>query len=109
MTDQTQRIVARLNELADSFAEHARRAAEDIAPAVAVVADSATAEITARDERIRALEEQQAAILRIVADWCTEYWDVGGIDAGDLEWRLQQAGHPLPTDETDPTTDRSTP
>jgi predicted nuclease of restriction endonuclease-like RecB superfamily len=96
-----QKIADRLNELADSFADHARRAAEDVAPAVAAVADRATAEITARDERIRALEEQQAAILRIVAEWCTEYWEVGGINASDLEWRLQQAGHPLPTDGED--------
>lgn len=102
MNDQVaQKIADRLNELADSFADHARRAAEDIAPAVATVADRATAEITARDERIRALEEERNAILRVVADWITEYYDIGGINAGDLKWRLQRARHPLPTAETD--------
>lgn len=38
-------------------------------------------------------------VMRIIRDWVTEYNDVGGIDAGDLVWRLEQAGHPLP-DET---------
>jgi hypothetical protein len=37
--------------------------------------------------------------LRIVSDWCTEYNDCGGIDAGDLAWRLQQAGYRLPDGE----------
>lgn len=39
-------------------------------------------------------------ILRIVADWISEYYDTGGIGPDDLEWRLKQAGYPLPTEET---------
>lgn len=42
-----------------------------------------------------------AAILRIVSDWCIEANDVGGVDAGDLAFRLLEAGFPLPDDEED--------
>lgn len=35
-------------------------------------------------------------VLRIVADWVTEANDFGGIDADDLAWRLEEAGHKLP-------------
>ncbi|MCQ6250879.1 hypothetical protein [Streptomyces malaysiensis] len=47
-------------------------------------------------------EEKQrvAEVLRIVSAWCTEANDVGGVDAGDLAWRLEQAGHQLPDEET---------
>lgn len=44
-------------------------------------------------------EKQRDEILRIVSAWCTEANDTGGIDAGDLAWRLQQAGYQLPDDE----------
>jgi len=37
-----------------------------------------------------------AAVLRIVSAWCVEANDIGGVDAGDLAFRLDQAGHPLP-------------
>lgn len=37
--------------------------------------------------------------LRIVNDWCIEANEVGGVDAGDLVFRLEQAGYPLPDDE----------
>ena len=97
MNDRAAEHVARrLNELADSFTAHVQRAAEDIVPSVASAADVAAAELTERGRRIRALEEQQQTILRIVADWCAEYWNTGGIEAGDLEWRLKEAGFPLP-------------
>ena len=38
-------------------------------------------------------------VLRIVSDWCVEANDVAGVDAGDLAWRLEQAGFPLPDGE----------
>ncbi len=41
-----------------------------------------------------------AEVLRIVADWCIEANDVGGLDAGDLADRLAEAGCSLP-DEVD--------
>ena len=40
--------------------------------------------------------EAAAEVLRIVSAWCVEANDTGGIDAGDLAWRLEQAGYPLP-------------
>jgi len=40
-------------------------------------------------------EEATADVLRIVSDWCVEANDVGGVNAGDLAWRLEEAGHPL--------------
>ncbi|MFF9894930.1 hypothetical protein [Streptomyces longispororuber] len=48
----------------------------------------------------RRAEEQRDAVLRIVSDWVIESNDCGGIDAGDLTWRLQQAGYELPDEET---------
>jgi hypothetical protein len=39
------------------------------------------------------------AILRIVSDWCIEANEVGGVEAGDLAYRLEQAGFPLPDDD----------
>lgn len=44
-------------------------------------------------------ELERDAVLRIVSDWCVEANEVGGIDAGDLAFRLEQAGHPLPETE----------
>ncbi|MFH8752975.1 hypothetical protein ACH4GK_17730 [Streptomyces rimosus] len=41
-------------------------------------------------------EAARDEILRIVAAWCIEANDIGGIDAGDLAQRLEEAGHPLP-------------
>ncbi|MFI8942694.1 hypothetical protein [Streptomyces syringium] len=35
-------------------------------------------------------------VLRIVASWCVEANDGYGVDAGDLAWRLERAGYPLP-------------
>ncbi|MEU0783478.1 hypothetical protein ABZ341_18130 [Streptomyces sp. NPDC006173] len=43
-------------------------------------------------------ERARDAVLRIVSDWCVESNENGGIDAGDLAWRLEEAGHPLPAD-----------
>jgi hypothetical protein len=40
-----------------------------------------------------------AAVLRIVSDWYIEVNEVGGVDAGDLVWRLEQAGYYLPDEE----------
>lgn len=40
-----------------------------------------------------------AAVLRIVSDWCIEANEVGGVDAGDLAYRLETAGYPLPDDD----------
>ena len=42
------------------------------------------------------MKAERAEILRIVSAWCVEANNQGGIDAGDLAWRLEQAGHPLP-------------
>lgn len=36
--------------------------------------------------------------LKIVWDWVTEANDVGGVDAGDLAWRLREAGFEPPED-----------
>lgn len=51
--------------------------------------------LTPHEARQKA-EAALAEALRIVAAWCCEANDVGGVDAGDLAWRLEQAGHPLP-------------
>ena len=44
-------------------------------------------------------EVAAAEVLRIVAEWVTESNDVGGVDSGDLTWRLEQAGYPLPDED----------
>ncbi|MEU1805863.1 hypothetical protein [Streptomyces sp. NPDC019937] len=54
--------------------------------------------LTPHEARQRA-EGALAAVLGIVSAWCVESNDVGGIDAGDLAWRLEQAGHPLPDED----------
>lgn len=36
-------------------------------------------------------------VLEIVRDWVAEANDLGGVDAGDLTWRLEEAGLPLPS------------
>ena len=53
--------------------------------------------------KAKALEGQAAvaAVLGIVSAWCVEANETGGVDATDLAWRLEQAGHPLP-DEDEP-------
>lgn len=48
-------------------------------------------------------ERQRDAVLRIVAAWCTEANEHGGLDAGDLAWRLETAGYPLPDEGEAPT------
>lgn len=40
-------------------------------------------------------EAASADVLHIVSDWCIEANEVGGVDAGDLAWRLEQAGYPF--------------
>lgn len=40
-----------------------------------------------------------AEVLRIVSDWCVEANECGGMDAGDLAFRLRQAGYELPDDD----------
>ncbi|MHB9857664.1 hypothetical protein [Streptomyces sp. YIM S03343] len=47
-------------------------------------------------------EKQRDDILRIVSGWVCESNDTGGIDAGDLTWRLEQAGYQLPEPEEEP-------
>jgi len=50
----------------------------------------------------QARQQAEAArddVLRIVSAWCIEANENGGVDAGDLAWRLEQAGHPLPEDD----------
>lgn len=98
MNDQVaQKIADRLNELAGDFADHARQIIEDISPAGRELLKATAAEATARGERIRALEEERNAILRIVADWAHRSAEYGGLDSGDLVADLEQAGYPLPT------------
>jgi hypothetical protein len=38
-------------------------------------------------------------VMQVVNDWCVEYNNEGGIDAGDLAWRLEEAGYALPPDD----------
>jgi hypothetical protein len=38
-------------------------------------------------------------VMKIVSDWCIEYNNSGGIDAGDLAWRLEEAGHLFADDD----------
>ncbi|MEU8473725.1 hypothetical protein [Streptomyces hygroscopicus] len=54
---------------------------------------------TAAARRVATLKAALAEVLRIVADWCTEANDVGGVDATDLAFRLEHAGHQLPGEE----------
>ncbi|MFJ1995282.1 hypothetical protein [Streptomyces asiaticus] len=54
--------------------------------------------LTPHDARQKA-EAERDEVLRIVSDWCTEANDVGGVDATDLAFRLERAGHPLPDEE----------
>ncbi|MEC4016061.1 hypothetical protein [Streptomyces sp. H27-D2] len=64
---------------------------------------AADAALAVRERRMEEMErgwqraEQATAdVLRIVTDWVVEANDIGGIDADDLVFRLEQAGHPLP-------------
>lgn len=45
------------------------------------------------------LAEVRVSVLRIVSDWCIEANEVGGVDADDLAWRLEQAGLPMPDED----------
>lgn len=65
--------------------------------------------LTPHQARQRA-ETALAEVLGIVAAWCVEANDIGGVDAGDLAWRLKEAGHQLPdTDEADTETPAAAP
>lgn len=72
-----------------------------------VIAD-AVMDAYAPGHRVEALAEtavradERGAVLRIVSDWCIEANEVGGVDAGDLAWRLEEAGFPLPDEDGDP-------
>lgn len=44
-------------------------------------------------------EKQRDNILRIVSGWCIEANENGGVDAGDLAFRLTDAGYELPDDD----------
>lgn len=57
-------------------------------------ADTANAMLDALDA------EAIAPLMRIVNEWVVEANDIGGVDAGDLAWRLERAGYPLPNNET---------
>ncbi|MFD8866050.1 hypothetical protein ACFV1F_17025 [Streptomyces sp. NPDC059590] len=57
--------------------------------------------LTPHEARQRA-EAALAKVLGIVADWCVEANNHGGMDAGDLAWRLEQAGHQLPDKDEAP-------
>lgn len=65
---------------------------ELISHAVWTVVGEDTPALLAEVERLKAERDQ---VLRLVADWCTEANDIGGVDAGDLAWRLEAAGFPL--------------
>lgn len=45
-------------------------------------------------------DQAAAEVLRIVSDTVIEANDSGGIDLNDLVTRLEQAGYPLPDDDT---------
>lgn len=47
-------------------------------------------------ERVVLLEDIHQETMKIVSDWCIEVHEVDGVDAGDLVWRLEQAGFQLP-------------
>ncbi|KAB8167047.1 hypothetical protein FH609_011630 [Streptomyces sp. 3MP-14] len=59
-----------------------------------VIQRHAPGALTPHEARQRA-EDQRDEVLSIVARWCTAA-EVGGVDAGDLAWDLDQAGYPLP-------------
>ncbi|MEU1824222.1 hypothetical protein ABZ502_17565 [Streptomyces abikoensis] len=65
-----------------------------------VVQRHASGALTPHQARERA-EAQRDEILAIVSAWCQEANNFGGVDAGDLAWRLERAGHPLPADDSD--------
>lgn len=72
--------------------------------AVTAERDDAEGRASAHERMADELRGSLAAVLRIVSDWCAEANSTGGLDAGDLAWRLEQAGYPLP-DTTTPTTE----
>lgn len=59
----------------------------------------------AEEARLHDPDNQPAAgqttgeVLRIVSDWCIEANECGGVDAGDLAFRLTRAGYELPDDD----------
>lgn len=55
---------------------------------------------------LKAAQQAQKAVMRIVNEYVIESNDVGGIDANDLVDRLADAGFPLPEDE--PATEETT-
>jgi len=89
---------------------------EDRLSAVATAAGTAADNMRATIARIeqerandRPLPVRSAdAVLAVVAEWCRESWEVGGINAGDLAWRLSEAGYPLPKDAPRHTNNGST-
>lgn len=63
-----------------------------------VVQRHAPGALTPHEARQQA-EAARDDVLRIVSGWCIESNNHGGIDAGDLAWRLEQAGHHLPEED----------
>jgi len=53
-------------------------------------------------ERALTAETALSDVLRIVSEWVIEANDYGGVDADDLTFRLEQAGHKLPEESTTP-------
>ena len=51
---------------------------------------------------VKRLQGDVGSVLGIVSDWCVEANENGGVDAGDLAWRLEQAGYPLPDPAPEP-------
>lgn len=83
--------------------EHARKRAADIADVCAAehgTRDPVVVPVVASE--IERLRGDLATVMRIVTAWCVEYNDFGGVDAEDLAWRLEEAGHPLPDPEEVP-------
>ncbi|MFF9554560.1 hypothetical protein ACF1DY_01830 [Streptomyces albus] len=110
-TVETELAAAELSET-----RHRERFARvrEISDAMARTADryrhawrSARRRARAEHDRRQDAERQRDAVLRIVSDWCTEANEHGSIDAGDLAWRLETAGYPLPDDS--PTSATQTP
>lgn len=56
-----------------------------------------TLKAEAEREQLRAALTE---VLGIMAGWCVEANNQGGVDATDLAFRLEQAGYPLPDEET---------
>lgn len=85
--------------LAEIKANAARIDPELISHAVWMVLGQDVPELLGEIERLKG---DTSRVLHIVAAWCTQANDIGGVDAGDLAWHLEQAGFELP-DESEPT------